>query len=485
VIERHLPFDQLGIDFAAIERRKEAEYEKLNQVARFALTSECRQQHILHYFGDEVANPCRHCDNCRNLQAISCVHVTPGQGDNLVQAIRMALSGVARVEARLPCGKNLIAQMLCGSSSAKMEKLRLNRLSTFGLLSHLAQAEVVTLLDTLIPAGHLEQSNVDDHRPVVKLTPAGHDLMKGNFQEAVDLPLPAELVRKLQLGAKGLSSTASNLPRPVEPANAADSEASPELLDALKRWRRAQASQENIAAFRVFSNATLEELARRRPQTLDDLLSISGIGENKQQRYGKAVLAILGSTSDANTASPSQSTDDPVLPTEDDPDDLPSEPATEAVASPDSAPEQEAIQPSVAPAPPTSSEPAVPLPDLPAGAKSRPFYWTYRLLAAGFSPRDCSAIRRLDEEVILDHALHAVESGWLFHAKWCLSAELLQTLDRLVGRDPHPMIRTILAQAPPGTRYQEVQLFLQCRERIVGRLTSSQSRGPADEAPAR
>ena len=62
----------------------------------------------------------------------------------------MVLSGVARTQARFPCGKTLIAQMLCGSGSAKMTKLRLDRLSTFGLLAHLKQTEVVALIDCLI-----------------------------------------------------------------------------------------------------------------------------------------------------------------------------------------------------------------------------------------------------------------------------------------------------------------------------------------------
>ena len=61
----------------------------------------------------------------------------------------MVLSGVARTEARFPCGKNLIAQMLCGSGNAKMSKLRLDKLSTFGLLKHLRQPEVTLMIEAL------------------------------------------------------------------------------------------------------------------------------------------------------------------------------------------------------------------------------------------------------------------------------------------------------------------------------------------------
>ena len=65
MIRRDLPFDKLEIDFEEIERRKAAEYEKLDRVIRFAMGGSCRQREILRYFGEENAERCGHCDNCR------------------------------------------------------------------------------------------------------------------------------------------------------------------------------------------------------------------------------------------------------------------------------------------------------------------------------------------------------------------------------------------------------------------------------------
>ncbi|MGA2062387.1 MAG: ATP-dependent DNA helicase RecQ, partial [Thermoguttaceae bacterium] len=64
MIRRDLPFDKLGIDFTALERRKASELDKLNQIVSFALSGSCRQREILRYFGEKNPARCGHCDNC-------------------------------------------------------------------------------------------------------------------------------------------------------------------------------------------------------------------------------------------------------------------------------------------------------------------------------------------------------------------------------------------------------------------------------------
>ena len=94
-------------------------------------------------------------------------------------------------------------------------------------------------------------------------------------------------------------------------------------------------------------------------------------------------------------------------------------------------------------------------------------YWTWRLLSAGFSAAQCEAIRGLGRETILDHALRALEEGWPVRAEACLSAELLAALRQHVGPDDPPEVRAVLTRLPPGTRYEEVVLFLKCRQQAA------------------
>ncbi|MEI8375554.1 MAG: ATP-dependent DNA helicase RecQ [Planctomycetota bacterium] len=249
MLKRDVPFEELEIDSAALEKRKAAEYDKLNRMVRFALSGACRQQDILHYFGESEAGECHHCDNCskhkprdRHSEPQAADHLKVGMQtedaiakpspsgvvvadkfaadesteEGVTETVRKVLSGVARAGSRIACGKNLIAQMLCGSNSAKIKKLRLDQLTTFGLLRQLKQAEVTTLIEILIAIGCLEQENIDRFRPVLKLTPLGGDVMRGNAELPVGLSLPSELRLKLRRPA------AKDVPRPKVVESAAE-----------------------------------------------------------------------------------------------------------------------------------------------------------------------------------------------------------------------------------------------------------------------
>ena len=192
------PFKDLKIDFRELEKRKIEEFKRLESVITFAVSRSCRQLEILEYFGDEIRKPCSKCDNCDPT----------GQGGNepnhdlvisenlgSIYAIQVTLSGVARGHGRY--GKNLIAQMLCGSSSKKMKQLGLKKLSTYGLLKSLNQVDAVAILDGLLSARLLNQIEQKKFRPLVGISQAGTDVMRGfNLQKPLAF-LPDPLRKRL------------------------------------------------------------------------------------------------------------------------------------------------------------------------------------------------------------------------------------------------------------------------------------------------
>ncbi len=178
-VERDLPFENLEIDFDELDRRKKAEFEKLEAVIAFARTSGCRQRVILDYFGETDASNCGTCDRCKPTDGsigrasdVSIAGELKGvDSAALLRGVRVVLSGVTRMHGRF--GKNLVAQMLCGSKNKKLQQWKLHRLSTYGLLSALKQTEVVAVMDSLIEAGLLQQKEVDERRPTIHMTESG------------------------------------------------------------------------------------------------------------------------------------------------------------------------------------------------------------------------------------------------------------------------------------------------------------------------
>lgn len=500
MIDRDRPFEQLEIDFEAAERLKAGEYEKLNQMVRFAMGTRCRQQEILRYFDEAGAKPCGHCDNCSRHGSDPKREADPVVpiNEHVVTAVRMTLSGVARTTARFPCGKNLIAQMLCGSTSAKMSKLGLNELSTYGLLNRLRQTEVVTLIDGLIASGHLEQTDIERGRPVVRLTDVGIDAMKGTAELEDQLSLPAELLRRLrqdpespEYDSNGRSS-ASEFDATLDDLPPAD----PALLEVLRNWRRQTAGDSGLPLHYVFTNATLEELSAQRPQSLESLSTIRGIGTAKLERYGEELLELFsdaanpaeepGGTEQDEGASPPDELGGPL---EDHEEDgacgVAAQPLDAALAANEAPDADQSTKPdryatAYDDSDGGSSDGAVAIEQTSdntatAGAKAAPpndlpperqpsHYWTWRLLSAGLSWQECSAARGIDREVVLDHALRALEDGWPVRSEWVLSSTLSAALEEVIGDNPVRRVRPLLSELPDGTRYEEVQLFLKCRE---------------------
>jgi ATP-dependent DNA helicase RecQ len=286
MVRRDQPFEELDIDFEAMERLKASEMDKLNLIVSFALSGSCRQREILRYFGEENPPRCGHCDNCHDHPTAE-EQIPSGKS---LETLIIALSGVARTQARFACGKNVIAQMLRGSGNDKIKKFGLDRLSTFGLLKHLTQPEVVMLIDGLISLGCLQQEEIDKFRPVVKMTDFGNEVMRSKTTIQSSLPIPACLFNKIH-GLKTTVSKSPPLDKETIPAVRHNNDA--DLQNALKTWRLDIAEESGIPAYYIIQNTSLDEMVSRRPRTTTELLEIRGIGPAKVKQFGKSLLDIV------------------------------------------------------------------------------------------------------------------------------------------------------------------------------------------------
>jgi ATP-dependent DNA helicase RecQ len=262
-IKRDVPFNELHIDFENIRKRKEAEYDRLNQVVRYAQSPLCRQATILQYFGDAQAENCGQCDRCcghpgwpkfvvkihppvraepskyaneenEETAPLPQKHAdpnSPSQG-NLIQPpqqsafLLQVIDSIERIHGRL--GKILIAQYLSGSQNAKIQKLRLHRMSGFGMLEGSTQADVVALLDLLLAGGLLRQQEVNRNRPTVSVSPELADMDQRRALVA-RIQMPVKLQSKF--AAKILKAGPSVAPDPApQPTSDGPATASPASL---------------------------------------------------------------------------------------------------------------------------------------------------------------------------------------------------------------------------------------------------------------
>ncbi|MEL6894976.1 MAG: RecQ family ATP-dependent DNA helicase, partial [Planctomycetota bacterium] len=337
-VQRNVSFDQLDIDFGELNRRKDAEMQKLEAVIAFARHPRCRQLAILDYFGDPEAAVCDNCDLC-DAHAGRPARDTGdanelgkdwgGRLDTaaLFRGIQVVLSGVTRMHGRF--GKQAVAQMLCGSKTKKMTSWKLNRLSTYGLLSGMRQTEVSDVIDALVESGLVEQIEVDQRRPTVRMAAAGQPVMMGQSSLPANLKLTFPLAKRLSLVAGKLEpadtdvdsavTSSESSPNPSASEDSPPEDAQPDdptaidtadntpdpatidLIDDLKRWRRKISAALGIPAFRVLTNATIERIAEYRPTDSVQLESIKGVGQATIEQFALDILQIVERAGQSDT----------------------------------------------------------------------------------------------------------------------------------------------------------------------------------------
>ncbi|MBV8888154.1 MAG: DNA helicase RecQ [Alphaproteobacteria bacterium] len=249
------------------DRQRRIERQKIEALLGYCETATCRRQVLLAYFGERDRPICGNCDNCRDPVSI---------WDGTVAA-QKALSAVYRTGQRF--GAHYVVDLLLGNATERVRRLGHDRLKTFGVGTELDRAGWLSVLRQLLAQGFL-LADPEGHGGLC-LAPSASDVLKG--REAVNFRLDgaAPAKRKAERRA-GASLDAASEP----------------LWQALRAWRLEEARRQELPPYVIFHDATLIEVARRRPATLDALAAIAGIGRSKLDRYGAALIEIVGSTSD-------------------------------------------------------------------------------------------------------------------------------------------------------------------------------------------
>jgi ATP-dependent DNA helicase RecQ len=267
-------------DSPAGEEFKRGQRGKLDALLALAETHECRRARLLAYFGEPglACGPSQNaCDNC----------LTPPATWDATEAARKALSCVYRFQQQRGqrFGAVHLIDVLRGKTTDKVTQHGHQSLSTFGIGADIGEAEWRSVLRQLIALGHLR---TEGEYNTLELTDSARAVLRGEVR--LLLRQPSEPTRRTR-GAKTRGGGArGGAPKP--PPIALDDDGL-ERFAALKAWRAEVAREHNLPAYVVFHDATLAEMARGAPQSLDDLAQVSGVGAKKLEAYGDDILRVL------------------------------------------------------------------------------------------------------------------------------------------------------------------------------------------------
>ncbi len=227
--------------------RKEKEYVKLQTMVNLIYTQECYRKYILNYFGEEYEGNCNKCSNCDTEQS---------KEDKTIDAQKV-ISCVYRVKRGY--GVGMLVDVLRGSKNKKLLDLKLNEVSTYGIMKEYSKDNLTEFINTLIALGYL---NYGGEYPVVSLNNNSMEIVKGKR---------TVWIREHKINKA--SFTVDN-----------------ELFEILRRLRHEIAVGEKVPPYMVFGDSTLKELSSRMPVDKEQMLEVSGVGERKYDKYGQQFI---------------------------------------------------------------------------------------------------------------------------------------------------------------------------------------------------
>ena len=261
---------QMVDESEAGEQHKRIERAKLDALLGWCEVTTCRRAALLRYFADDpLAAADGEETNCGNCDV--CIAAPPTR-DGTVDAQKL-LSCIVRTGQRFGAGH--VIDVLRGKDTAKVRQHRHAGLSTFGIGTDMSDAGWRSLLRQLVARGHVYSDAA--RYGALKLTPQARPLLRGDETLTLREAPRREARRK---DKKHVAAFA---------AGSADEQ----LWEALRECRLQLATEANVPPYVVFHDTTLKEFVSARPDSLDAMLALHGVGQAKLDRYGEAFLAVL------------------------------------------------------------------------------------------------------------------------------------------------------------------------------------------------
>ena len=256
-------------DFSDVDEEDEflirqRDIRRLQIMEGYCKTTGCLRNYILEYFGEKTFGPCDNCGNCHREY-----HET-----DMTREAKWVVNCVAETRGRY--GLTIVLGTLLGAKRARLRELGTDKYKSYGALNDHSEAELRALISQMTEMGYLYQTQ--ERYSVLKLGDISplrdentHVIMRTYEEKEPDKKKkPQKSVRKRSTDAL----TAAGY----------------DLFEALRKLRLQIAKEEAMPPYIVFSDKTLIDMCIKCPSNEEEMLEVSGVGENKLKKYGQRFL---------------------------------------------------------------------------------------------------------------------------------------------------------------------------------------------------
>ncbi len=250
-----------GIEEEDVEFLRKRDLHRLYIMEEYCKTTSCLRHYILKYFGERVTGACNNCGNCHHRY----------EEIDMTQDARQVINALAETKGRY--GLAIVAGTLSGANRARLKEIGADRYKSYGALSHRSEADIRLLIEQMIREGYVIQTQGDysvlriGDINGLKQEDAYVGIRKAEKKEAVSAPRMKKAKSTDVLTGAGYR-----------------------LFERMKQLRLMITREEGMPPYIVFSDKTLIDMCAKHPETEEEMLQVSGVGENKLRKYGKRFL---------------------------------------------------------------------------------------------------------------------------------------------------------------------------------------------------
>lgn len=264
--------DNQELDPVTREMVKERDRERLRKMTFYCFTNECLRDYILKYFGEYRSNYCGNCSNC----------LTQFEEVDVTETAKGLLGCVQSSRQRY--GTTVIVDTVHGADTAKVRNYRMKENPYYGVLAKVPVYRIRQVLNHLQLKEYL-YITADDYA-VVKLTEKSGDILNNGSQ--VMMKLAKEVPKEEKDSRPGTKKVKRNS---FGKDTLTDREE--ELFEKLRALRLDIAREEKMPPYIVFSDKTLTHMCMVKPGTKEEMLTVSGVGEYKFEKYGQRFMECI------------------------------------------------------------------------------------------------------------------------------------------------------------------------------------------------